>query len=121
MGFTFRKSIRLPGGFRLNLSKSGIGASWGVPGFRVGTGPRGERVTAYVPGTGVGWTSGLGRRDERPARRERRELDARANDVDRMEERERAAHEVASFDNRVALLSSLHKEAWRPWDWAAVA
>lgn len=35
MGINFRKSINLGGGFRINLSKSGIGYSWGVKGFRV--------------------------------------------------------------------------------------
>lgn len=34
MGFRFRKSINLGGGFRINLSKSGIGYSFGVPGLR---------------------------------------------------------------------------------------
>jgi hypothetical protein len=122
MGFTFHKSLRLPGGFRLNLSKSGVGASWGFEGFRVGTGPRGSRVNAYIPGTGVGWTSSLGGgRSERPARRAQRELDAKEKQVDAMQERERAAHAAASFDNRIALLTSLHKDAWRPWDWQAVA
>ena len=32
MGFRFRKSINLGGGFRVNLSKSGIGYSWGTKG-----------------------------------------------------------------------------------------
>ncbi len=32
MGFRYRKSINLGGGFRINLSKSGIGYSWGVKG-----------------------------------------------------------------------------------------
>ena len=41
MGFRFRKSIKLGGGFRLNLSKSGFGISGGVKGARVGIGPRG--------------------------------------------------------------------------------
>ena len=43
MGFYVRKSVRV-GPFRFNLSKSGIGVSTGVPGFRVGTGPRGTYV-----------------------------------------------------------------------------
>ena len=34
MGFGFRKSIDLGGGFRINLSKSGVGYSWGVKGYR---------------------------------------------------------------------------------------
>ncbi|HUD45328.1 MAG TPA: DUF4236 domain-containing protein [Candidatus Baltobacteraceae bacterium] len=43
MGFYIRKSISV-GPFRFNLSKSGVGLSTGVKGFRVGTGPRGNYV-----------------------------------------------------------------------------
>ena len=53
MGFRFRKSIKLGGGFRLNLSKSGFGISGGVKGARIGIGPRGIRTTLSVPGTGM--------------------------------------------------------------------
>ena len=40
MGWYLRKSLKI-GPLRLNLSKSGIGASAGVTGLRVGTGPKG--------------------------------------------------------------------------------
>ncbi len=43
MSFYVRKSVKA-GPFRFNLSKSGVGVSAGVPGFRVGTGPRGNYV-----------------------------------------------------------------------------
>jgi len=43
MGFYFRKSVSV-GPLRFNFSKSGIGVSTGIPGFRVGTGPRGNYV-----------------------------------------------------------------------------
>lgn len=43
MGFYLRKSVRV-GPIRFNLSKSGIGVSTGIPGLRVGTGPRGTYV-----------------------------------------------------------------------------
>ncbi|HSY17531.1 MAG TPA: DUF4236 domain-containing protein [Candidatus Acidoferrales bacterium] len=43
MGFYIRKSVSV-GPFRFNLSKSGIGVSTGIKGFRVGTGPRGNYV-----------------------------------------------------------------------------
>ena len=43
VGFYIRKSLSV-GPFRFNLSKSGIGLSTGVKGFRVGTGPRGNYV-----------------------------------------------------------------------------
>jgi DNA polymerase-3 subunit epsilon len=50
MGFYLRSNLRA-GPFRLNLSRSGIGVSAGVPGFRVGTGPRGNYVR--VGGRGI--------------------------------------------------------------------
>ena len=43
MGFYLRKSISV-GPLRFNLSKSGVGVSAGVKGFRAGTGPRGNYV-----------------------------------------------------------------------------
>lgn len=45
MPFYFRKSISA-GPFRFNFSSGGIGASVGVKGFRIGTGPRGHYVHA---------------------------------------------------------------------------
>jgi hypothetical protein len=45
MGFYLRKSVKF-GGVRLNLSKSGIGMSAGVKGFRVGVDSRGRTYVA---------------------------------------------------------------------------
>ncbi len=36
-------------------------------------------------------------------------------------EAQRAAHEVAMFENYLELIVSLHREAWNPWDWNMVA
>ncbi|MBU7440262.1 DUF4236 domain-containing protein [Paraburkholderia fungorum] len=49
MGLSYRKSIKA-GPFRFNLSGSGVGVSVGVPGFRVGTGPRGNYVSLSAGG-----------------------------------------------------------------------
>lgn len=43
MSFYLRKSVKA-GPFRFNMSKAGVGVSAGVPGFRAGTGPRGNYV-----------------------------------------------------------------------------
>lgn len=57
MGFRYRKSINLGGGFRINLSKSGVGYSWGVPGYRVTRTANGKtRKTYSIPGTGLSFT-----------------------------------------------------------------
>jgi uncharacterized protein len=50
MGLTYSKTIRF-GGVRFNLSGSGIGVSVGIPGMRIGTGPRG----AYISGGAGGF------------------------------------------------------------------
>jgi hypothetical protein len=53
MGWGFRRSIKL-GPLKLNLSKSGIGYSVGVRGFRVGKDAKGRSYTsASIPGTGL--------------------------------------------------------------------
>ena len=56
MGFRYRKSVKLPGGFRVNLSKSGVGYSWGTKGFRATKTARGNvRKTYSIPGTGLSY------------------------------------------------------------------
>ncbi|RVB09049.1 DUF4236 domain-containing protein, partial [Mesorhizobium sp. M7A.F.Ca.CA.004.05.1.1] len=49
MGFYVRKSISA-GPFRFNFSSGGVGASVGVQGLRIGTGPRGHYIHAGVGG-----------------------------------------------------------------------
>lgn len=52
MGFRLRKSINLGGGFKINLSKSGIGYSFGIPGLRYTQMANGRQRTTYsIPGT----------------------------------------------------------------------
>jgi hypothetical protein len=45
VGFYLRKRFNV-GPVRLNLSKSGLGVSVGIPGLRIGKGPRGAYVHA---------------------------------------------------------------------------
>jgi len=61
MGFRFRKSINLGKGFRINMSKSGPGFSWGGKGFRITRTANGNiRGSAYIPGTGIGYQKDFG-------------------------------------------------------------
>jgi hypothetical protein len=53
MGWTWRKGLRF-GPLRVNLSKSGVGYSVGVPGIRVGKDAKGRSYSVLnVPGTGI--------------------------------------------------------------------
>ncbi len=61
MGLRFRKSINLGGGFRINLSKSGIGYSFGAKGYRITKKAKGgTRHTASIPGTGISYVHETG-------------------------------------------------------------
>ena len=65
MGFYFRKSVSF-GGVRFNFSKSGIGASVGVKGFRVGTGPHGNYV--HMGRNGIYYRAALGAKKSKTQR-----------------------------------------------------
>ena len=59
MGLRFRKSINI-GPLRINFSKSGIGFSLGVKGFRVSRSAKGKMsATASLPGTGLSYVQNL--------------------------------------------------------------
>ncbi len=59
MGLRFRKSINI-GPLRLNFSKSGVGMSVGVKGFRVGRSAKGKTTaTVSLPGTGISYVQNL--------------------------------------------------------------
>jgi hypothetical protein len=59
MGFYLRKSINF-GGVRFNISKSGIGASVGVKGFRLGKSPRGNYI--HMGRNGLYYRAALGQK-----------------------------------------------------------
>lgn len=68
MGLRYRKSINLGGGFRVNISKSGVGYSWGVPGYRVTKTAAGKtRRTYSIPGTGISYVDEQGKKVSSPS------------------------------------------------------
>jgi hypothetical protein len=61
MGFRFRKTIKILPGVRVNLSKSGVTTSLGVPGATINVGSKsGPRATVGLPGTGLSYRQQLG-------------------------------------------------------------
>lgn len=68
MGFRYRKSINLGGGFRVNLSTKGVGYSWGVKGYRVTkTADSRTRQTVSIPGTGISYVEEHGNKRQQSA------------------------------------------------------
>jgi hypothetical protein len=62
MGLRFQRRIRIAPGVRLNLSKSGIGASAGRTGLRLGMDAKHRKYfSAGLPGTGMSYRTFFGR------------------------------------------------------------
>lgn len=62
MGFRYRKSFKLAPGVRMTISKSGVGYSVGRNGLRVTKRADGRvQSTLGLPGTGLSYTSTVGR------------------------------------------------------------
>ncbi len=60
MGLSHSRSVKF-GALRFNFSGMGIGVSAGIPGFRIGTGPRGAYISAGVGGFRYRQSLGAGR------------------------------------------------------------
>lgn len=86
MGVRFRKSINLGKGFRVNMSKSGPGFSWGGKGFRVTKKANGGfRTTAYIPGTGLSYQKDFSnplKGDNKKAKKSSDKFDEKVTDIE---------------------------------------
>lgn len=60
MGISFAKSVKF-GAVRFNFSGSGIGMSVGIPGLRIGSGPRGAYIGGGMAGFRYRKSLGTGR------------------------------------------------------------
>lgn len=126
MGLSFSRSVKF-GAVRFNFSGSGIGMSVGIPGLRIGTGPRG----AYISG-GVGgfrYRKSLNARQPaaaqtvvRPGRMQDVQVVADANIVATVEHETKSVLELSDSTSDALLQSMNEQRAKRPmWPMAAVA
>jgi hypothetical protein len=60
------------------------------------------------------------RREERDAQRRQRELVKRAKEQAKLSEFEQARFEVETFENRIEVLLSVHKDQGKCWDWLGI-
>ncbi|HEX5706226.1 MAG TPA: DUF4236 domain-containing protein [Pyrinomonadaceae bacterium] len=99
MGIRLSKSIRLGKLIRLNISKAGVGGSIGLGPLRIGTGPRGGRLSFDLPGAGISYVKQLGGGKSESARRKPARKSARraSEDADAQAGAQQAAtHELPS-------------------------
>jgi hypothetical protein len=112
MGFYIRKSLRV-GPLRFNLSKSGIGASVGIKGFRLGTGPRGNYVHAGVGG--VYYRKTLNSKNSGHKPQDANELIVN-NDLESIDSNMDQIFEDSTSDSLVAEISQKNNK-FNSWKW----
>jgi hypothetical protein len=119
MGLYLRKSVSV-GPFRFNLSGSGIGISVGVPGFRIGSSPRGNYV--HMGLAGVYYRATIPCRAAKPALPARPSQPfAGASNVEMREIESAAATSIVDIDS-AAVVQELNskRQKWRLWPWVSV-
>jgi hypothetical protein len=75
MTLRFFRRVRIFPGLRMNLSRSGASLSVGRKGMWYTAGPRGQRATLALPGTGLFWTQRLPARVQHVGHRLARRLE----------------------------------------------
>lgn len=68
MAWRFQKRIKIAPGVRINLSKSGISATGGMPGANLTVGKDGQQLNLGAPGTGLSTQTKLGGKRKQAAK-----------------------------------------------------
>ncbi len=133
MGLNFRKSITILPGVRLNLSKSGVSASFGRKGMRQSISTSGRATTTLgIPGTGVYYTKqtnvkklagGLkdkitGKKND-PKKEAKEEKKTSSKTVDNAQI-EANKQQVEEYEAYVTAIKSVHKQSDGMIDWNAL-
>ncbi len=135
MGLRFRKSISLFPGVKLNLSKSGVGVSAGIPGIRGSINTSGRATgTLSIPGTGVSYvkTKTIGKKSKSKAKDEKEKTITKKtsksaaeetkpkNTAKKESESALPAKRQSSVQVNVNTLKSIHSVSDAPIDWKVV-
>lgn len=122
MGLRFRKSFKVAPGVRVNVSKSGVGMSFGGRGLRYSVHSSGRRTsTVGIPGTGISYSSTSSSKSYKTdAYKRRNELMRLEKERQKQQEQEYARLQVDIYENRLDQIRSIHHECDDPVDWEEV-
>ena len=126
MGLSFSRSVKF-GALRFNFSGSGIGVSAGVPGFRIGTGPRGAYISGSVAGFRYRQSLGVKKRQQSDSRRplspdlQPGSDSSTANNIASTKEHVTADVMMLTDASGDELLRSMNEQAGKKRLWPAVA
>lgn len=126
MGLTFAKSVKF-GAVRFNFSGGGIGMSVGIPGLRIGTGPRGAYIGGGIAGFRYRKSLGNGPRStstsQRPALAPYQQLESspQPNIIATVEHEAKSVLELADASSD-SLIQSMNEQRQKTalWPFAAV-
>lgn len=106
----------------MNVGKSGVGLSFGVPGLRYSINSSGRRTkTVGIPGTGLSYSTTSGAKSYKsPAYQRRNELSRMQKEQQKLQEFEYARLQVDLYENRLEQIRSIHHECDTPIDWREV-
>ncbi|WP_245959470.1 DUF4236 domain-containing protein [Neobacillus piezotolerans] len=123
MGLRFRKSFKIAPGVRMTVGKTGVGVSVGGRGLRYSVHSSGRRTsTVGIPGSGLSYSStSSGRTYQSASYRRRTELARQERESRKLQEQEYARLQVELFENKLAMLTSIHHECDVAIDWLEVA
>ena len=137
MGLRFRKTISLLPGVRLNVSKSGIGVSAGIPGLRGSINTSGRVTgTASIPGTGISYVKtkkifGNKKKDTKETKTTKAKAETKSKAKTKTEKaleeevktnsKAKTAAKVAKLCIDASTLKTIHKTADTLIDWKKVS
>ena len=127
MGLRFRKSISLFPGVKLNISKSGVGVSAGVPGIRGSINSSGRLTgTVGIPGTGVSYqkTKTIGKKSKSSSKSKTSDKKAdtkKSKAQDTKEEKKITTKKTQSVQIDENTLKSIHNASDDTVDWKMLA
>lgn len=113
MAFRFRRSMKLGPGLRMNVSKRGVGMSFGTTGLRSSIHSTGSRTkTIGIPGTGMSYV------DRSYGMKKKKSSGGSPSTANQKLEENK--HVVREYDNYIHAITSMHHNPVEPIDWQKI-
>lgn len=118
MAFRFRRSMNLGKGLRLNVTKRGVGMSFGKRGLRSSIHSTGSRTnTIGIPGTGLSYVDrSYGKKKKSSGRKHSAERKYSSGEQKRPEN----ALVVEKYNNYIYSITNVHQETLEAIDWQKI-
>ncbi len=131
MGLTFRKSIKIANGLKLNLSKGGVSLTAGKKGMHYTINSKGKSTASLgIPGTGVSYRksfslldifSGNNKKEEKKTSKAKNKSNNRSNKNNTKTETKASMSELEEYNTYIKQIKSLHINSTPSVDWKSLA